>query len=203
MPIDKGNSACTSGLSGRIYDLLTSGDSYAADSRLGFSDPLTGDQGNALKGLAWSLAQAIGDQDVPVLVWAQCVDLQPVSHNTTIAVQFSDVQIDNQSAFDGTTFTAPFDGLYKIIGRVMFDFGIRLGEVRCIIEYNGAAAVGEINSNVNGWACAAVESVIWMTSGDEIRILAYQVNNAGAACNVHNDPIYAQVHIARLGDGPS
>ncbi len=56
MALNKGNSACTTGLSKRIYD------QWSADPAAGFSSPMTGTQQNMLKTLCWAVAQGIVDE---------------------------------------------------------------------------------------------------------------------------------------------
>lgn len=53
MPLAAGDSACSTGLSHTIYSYLL------ADSRNGFSGTMTADQDNAVKALAWGIANAV------------------------------------------------------------------------------------------------------------------------------------------------
>lgn len=53
MALNAGNSACTSGLSGRIYD------QWVADVTAGFSSPLTTPQQNMIKAQCWAVAQSV------------------------------------------------------------------------------------------------------------------------------------------------
>ena len=56
MPLSKGNAACTTGLSKRIYDNWTS------DSRNGFVNPLTAGAQDNIRSLCWAVAQAVVDE---------------------------------------------------------------------------------------------------------------------------------------------
>ena len=53
MPLAAGDSACSTGLSHTIYSYLL------ADGRNGFSGAMTTDQTNAVKALAWGIANAV------------------------------------------------------------------------------------------------------------------------------------------------
>lgn len=53
MPLAAGDSGCTTGLSHTIYSYLL------ADARNGFSGSMTTDQTNAVKALAWGIANAV------------------------------------------------------------------------------------------------------------------------------------------------
>ncbi len=56
MAMNAGNSGCTTGLSSRIYDYLI------ADSRNGFSSPLTSGQSDAVKALCYAIARGVVDE---------------------------------------------------------------------------------------------------------------------------------------------
>lgn len=58
MALAAGNSGCTSGLSQRIYDYLV------ADSRNGFSSPMSAAQSDAVKALCYAVARAVVDEIV-------------------------------------------------------------------------------------------------------------------------------------------
>jgi hypothetical protein len=56
MALNAGNSACTTGLSKRIYD------QWSADPSAGFSSSLTTAQQNSLKSLCWAVAKSVVDE---------------------------------------------------------------------------------------------------------------------------------------------
>lgn len=58
MAMVTGNADCTSGLSKRIYDYLTS------DARNGFSSPLSAVQADSVKALCYAVARAMIDETV-------------------------------------------------------------------------------------------------------------------------------------------
>lgn len=56
MALNAGNSACTSGLSQRVYDYLI------ADARNGFSSPMSSGQTDAVKALCYAIARGVVDE---------------------------------------------------------------------------------------------------------------------------------------------
>jgi hypothetical protein len=56
MAMNKGNSACTEGLSQRIFD------QWSVDPAAGFSSPLSGPQTSMLKTLCWAVAKAVVEE---------------------------------------------------------------------------------------------------------------------------------------------
>ncbi len=55
MPIDRGNTDCTTGLSKLVYD------NWTGDARSGLVKPLTGAAQNSVRALCYAVASAVAD----------------------------------------------------------------------------------------------------------------------------------------------
>jgi hypothetical protein len=204
MALNKGNYACSSGLSKKILDALTGASPYNGDLnavRIGFSNPLSAEQLDMVKGQAWALAQAVADQYnedyAPVFCWAQQTVTQSIPNSTVRRIDFNSVnaQTTHTGSFTGSggtdtwLWTCPAPGRYNINAYCTL-FGTASGESYIDLYVNGTIYNrGSVLNPVGSAGVTAIGKLVTLTGvtlaqGDTVYSTMFQ--SSGAARNTSN-----------------
>lgn len=196
--LDKGDFACTTGLSKRLLDTLTGVAPYDADgnaARQGFSNPLTGAQLDMLKAMAWSQAQAVADQlNTELAAWpyffVKNFSNQSIPHDQQTTVQFTSVMLNNGSGYSGGVFTVPAGqaGLYEFEASVLLNPAGSVNVYRShIVQANLTTIGGGIKDSITAFADIKSFALVQLAVGQNIRVWVHHTNGAGTARDVQGD----------------